>query len=139
MLLGPTGAPLDADACTARRASGPGTPSAPVGTGPLGRPPSAPQGSPPRAHAGSSSDTTSASGGTLAPGRRCRSFGHAPRQTEPRQRGRRIGLEPSRLGGQLPGALRREPVVTAQAVLHDLLPVDSDQPVEAQTVQGRIE
>src|SRR6266511_3766496 len=139
MLIGSTEAPLDADASTTRCAATPDTRSALAGAGPLWRPPSALQGSPPRAHAGTTWDTTSASGGNLAPGRRRRSSGHPPRQTEPRERCRRIGSEPSRLGGQLPAALRRKPVVPAQAALDDLLPVDTDQAVEAQTVQGRIQ
>src|SRR5205823_6506562 len=56
-----------------------------------------------------------ASGGNLALGRGRRSSGHPPRETEPREGDRRIGPEPSRLSGQLSAALRREPIVTAQA------------------------
>src|SRR5579885_3337858 len=74
-----------------------------------------------------------------APSWRWRSSGPPLQETEPGEGGRRVGLQPRRLGGQLPAALGRESVVAAQAVLYDLLPVDADQPIEAQAVQGRIQ
>src|ERR1700680_4522077 len=137
--MAPIEAPWDADACSTRWSSGPGTPRALVGAGPLGRCPLAPRESPPRAPAGRSWDTTSSSGDNLAPIPPRRSCGHPVCHTEPGDRGRRIGLAPGRFSGQLLGALRCEPVVTAQSVLDDLLAVDADQSVQAQTVQRRIQ
>jgi MFS family permease len=96
---GPTGAPAVAAASAARRSPGRRSRPGRAGAGPPWRRPAAPRGSPPRARAGTPGDSSAASGGSRARGRPRRSSGRASRHPQPGERGRRVGLEPGRLGG----------------------------------------
>ena len=49
-----------------------------------------------------------------------------------------VGLPPGRLGGEQLSAYGRQPVVTAQSAVYNLLEVNLDQPVPAQTLKRRV-